>query len=133
MTMRGTAKVLGIIGGIIGLLMETQFFTRVVLGLWGRWDTFWVYLSFTGATDFRLFVFAILGLVGAARAKDRPMSAGILMLVGGIGGFLPTRFWLVPGVVWLLRSFLPVKFWLLPGVLLLIGGILLLVSWKQKP
>jgi len=103
--MRSKAKVLGIIGGIIGLLMGNAVLMPAFLrgeslgGIFG---------------GVLIFVFGILGLVGGIMTKGKPLPAGILMLIGGLGG-----------------GFLSGMFWLVPGILLIIGGILSLVSLKQ--
>jgi len=117
MTMRSGAKILGLIGGIIGLIVGIFLLVSGLLG-----GTLLIgFLGEEGAEvglavimwGVSIFVFAILGLVGGAITTGKPLPAGALMLVGGIGGFLAGTFWIVP------------------GILLIIGGILSLVSLKK--
>lgn len=123
MTIRSDAKVLGIAGGVIGLFLVILLLSRIMRGglaylqalhiLWGistrffgefwRGEAQWLPL---------VLVSAILGLIGGAIVKGKPLRGSIFMLVGG--GFL--LYWS----------------WLLPAGLLLMGGILSLVSWKQS-
>ena len=105
--MRSGAMVLGIIGGVIGLIVGFMFLT----------ETEWAFL---------ICVFAILGLVGGTITKGKPMPAGVLMLLGGIGGFLSGWFCALPGYLFL-KSLLIVT---VPQILLLIGGTLSLASRK---
>jgi len=124
-TIRSDAKVLGIVGGVIGLfLVILLLFSDIIMRggpaylqalhiLWGistrffgefwRGEAQWLPL---------VLVSAILGLIGGAIVKGKPLRGSIFMLVGG--GFL--LYWS----------------WLLPAGLLLIGGVLSLASWKQS-
>ena len=117
MTMRSGAKTLGLIGGIIGLIVGIFLLVSGLLG-----GTLLIgFLGEEGAEvglavimwGVSIFVFAVLGLAGGAITSGKPLPAGALMPVGGIGGFLAGTFWIVP------------------GVLLIIGGILSLASLKK--
>lgn len=106
--MRSGAMVLGLMGGVIGLIVGLMFLT----------ETEWAFF---------ICVFAIFGLVGGAITKGKPVPAGVLMLLGGIGGFVSGRFSALPGYLFF-KSLLIIA---VPQILLLIGGILSLVSRKQ--
>jgi len=129
MTIRSGAKVLGIIGGVIELLMEITpillaviiiarggtAYVKAAITLWNISTRFFggrLVKEMTLLWFVLILVSAILGLIGGAIAKGKPLRGGILMLVGG--GFL--SYWS----------------YLLPAGLLLIGGVLSLVSWKQS-
>jgi hypothetical protein len=116
--MRSGAKVLGIIGGVIGLIVGIFALVLGFLGSELLGGIFGGEAALAGAMitlwSVSIFVFGILGLAGGIMTKGKPLSAGILMLIGGLGGF-----------------FLSGMFWLVPGILLIIGGILSLVSLKQ--
>jgi len=116
--MRSGAKVLGIIGGVIGLIVGISALVLSFLGSELLGGIFGGEAALAGAMitlwGVSIFVFGLLGLVGGIMTKGKPLPAGILMLIGGLGGFLSGMFWLVP------------------GILLIIGGILSLVSLKQK-
>jgi len=115
--MRTGAMVLGIIGGVVGVIVGIISLT--IGGLSGGAG------SLAGGEaaraggmialwGFLIFVFAVLGLIWGAIAKANATKAGILMLTGGVGGFLSG---------W---------FWLFPGILLIVGGILALSSKAEK-
>ena len=115
-TVRAGAMALGIIGGIIGLIIGIVTWTLGALAgeagafLGGEAKKAGALLALWG---FLVFAFAIAGLVGGAMAKAKPLAAGILMLIGGVGGFISG---------W---------FWLFCGILLLIGGVLALIGRKE--
>lgn len=109
--MRTSAMVLGIIGGVIGLIVGIIFLAQGFSFL--SWYVEPAEARRLTLLGFLVFIFAIVGIVGSSITKSKPVAAGVLMLVGGGGGFLSR---------W---------FWLLPGTLLLIGAILSLVSRKQ--
>ncbi len=117
MTMSSGAKILGLIGGIIGLIVGIFLLVSGVIG--GTLLVGFLGKEGTGVGlavimwSVSIFVFAILGLAGGIITRGKPLAAGALMLVGGIGGFLAGTLWTVP------------------GILLIIGGILSLVSLKK--
>ncbi len=105
-----TPALVGIIGGVIGLIVGigAAIFTLFLGGLGSMAG-----VSGSGKiiiAGILLFIFALIGLIGGALSDSNPKKGGLLMLIGGLGGFLSG--W---GIIWLF-----------PGILLLIGGFLTL-------
>ncbi len=117
MTMRGGARILGLIGGIVGvimgifLLVSGVFGGTLLIGFLGE-EGVGVGLAVV-VWSISVFMFAILGLAGGIVTRGKPLAGGVLMLVGGIGGFLAGRSWVFP------------------GILLIIGAVLSLASLKR--
>lgn len=108
--MKTRAARLGIIGGIAGII--AGIFNCIIFLFKAR-STAWV-SSGEISLGFMLlsfvFIFAILGLVGGAITKDRPLVGGVLMLIGGIGGFpLALVSWIPAGILLLMGSILSLK------------------------
>ena len=104
------AMVLGIIGGVVGLFLGILgLFGATVLGDLGMEEDIWLAAL--------LLVLALAGVVGGGIVKAKPGLSSVLMLVGGIGGFL---------IVWSGWFY-----WAFPGILLLIAGGLALAGRKQ--
>ena len=109
------AMIVGIIGGVVGLIVGIIAWT--IASFLGALLTFF-HIDGSGIAllGFLVLALSVVGLVGGALAKAKPLAAGILMLIGGAGGF--------PLVGW---------FWLFPGILLIIGGILAIVGHMGEP
>jgi len=103
MTIRSGAKVLGIIGGVIELLMEITpillagiilarggtAYVKAAITLWNISTRFFggrLVKEMTLLWFVLVLVSAILGLIGGAIVKGKPLRGSIFMLVGG--GFL---------------------------------------------
>ncbi|CAN5206067.1 hypothetical protein BH20ACT9_BH20ACT9_21250 [soil metagenome] len=102
------AMVWGITGGVIGIIAA---FLVIVIGGIGEG------LEAAGARTrggagiaglgFAAVFLAVLGIVGGALARARPMAAAITQLVAGVGGFIAVS-----------------AAWLVSGPLLLVGAVL---------
>lgn len=94
--MRSAARILGIVGGILGLLAAfgVLFFGGLgqafgALGAGIVVDLGWLAL-----------IASIVGIVGGVLAISKPALAGALMLVGGVLGFIAiTLFWVPSGLL----------------------------------
>ena len=109
------AMIVGIIGGVVGLIIGIIAWT-IASFLGALLTLFHIDGSGIALLGFLVLALAVVGLVGGALAKAKPLAAGILMLIGGGGGF-PLAGW----------------FWLFPGILLIIGGILAIVGHMGEP
>ncbi|WAH38218.1 hypothetical protein [Alicyclobacillus dauci] len=100
------ALLLGLVGGIIGIV-------ETVLNIaYGSGNTPSVNVHAIGA-----ILFSVVGVVGSLLARKVPRVAGVVMLVGAVGGFILATF-----------SFIP------PGVLLLLAGLIaVFTSNDRKP
>jgi len=106
---RTAETILGVLGGVFGLGGAIfAFFIGGVAGILGSPDASTV----AGASLGAIFL-SILGIVGGSIASRSAKTAGILMLLSGIGGFIAISFAFI-----------------IAGPLLIIGGILALT---RKP
>lgn len=105
--MRNTARILGIVGGILGVIAAI-----IILVAGGTGEFFGLPLSgFVTSLGWLALVFSVLGIIGGALAISQPGWAGVLMIIAAIGGFVFATLLYIPA-----------------GVLLLIGGILALLG-----
>jgi len=115
---RAAAKVLGIIGGILGIILGGLVIIVMIGSTKAASGTIRIYV-FGIAQDntqvvvlgFVSILLAIAAIVGGAMAKNHRMVASILLLAPAILGFILIR-----------------EAWFLPSLLLLVGGVLESVS-----
>ncbi len=81
--MRGTAMVLGILGGLCGLLMALLTIGGGLLnaGVGGQADTTATLGGFGAAG----LAFSVLAFIGAGLTLTKPRAAAVLLLIAGVG------------------------------------------------
>ncbi len=132
------AQVLGLFGGIGGTLLTSliiivtrasRILARVSVGRLIAGISIWSYV---------VFIFAVIGIIGAALVRSKPKAGGILMGTSGLGGLMAVTVMIlithrVSGVDFVEGTF---------SILLLICGILGIISgsrhqpqidFEQKP
>ena len=107
--MRIGALILGIIGGIGGFIAAILVLIAGGIGMAFGAEEAGIVVGFAWA----VIPFALIGIIGGALALAKPTTAGIMMLISGIGGFIAIS-----------------AGYLFAGPLLIVGGILALVGRK---
>jgi hypothetical protein len=101
--MKNAARLLGIIGGLVGLLFAL---TDLLVGGLGRLLHLPLSRLIAGL-GWGALIASVVGLVGAALAISRPKVAGALMIIAAVGGFFSLYvFYVVAGLLLLVGGFL---------------------------
>ena len=114
--MKITSSILGIIGGIGGLAISIIIIVNGYLGIG---------LGASGAAaragvGWATLILSLVGITGGGLAISRPTTAGILMLISGVGGFIA-----------LTTGALTIGY-ILGGPLLIAGGALALIVGRKR-
>lgn len=103
------ALVLGITGGAIGIVAAL-----IAIFIGGVGSAFEAEGAGTvTGLGVAAFFIAVLGIIGGALSRGRPVAAAIIQAISGVGGFIAIS-----------------AFWLLSGPLLLIGAVF---AWLGRP
>ena len=102
--MRTAARVLGIAGGVLGLLLSVLLFLAADAS------------SAAFKENWASLFFSVLGIIGSARVKAQPRAGGAVVLISGVavsalGGLMSV----------------PLAY-IVPGPLLFIGGLLAILA-----
>jgi len=106
------ALILGILGGVGALISSI-----ILIGQAGSLIAQAAVPSVLIGMEWAAVILALIGITGGALALSKPTIAGILMLISGIGEFIPSR----------MDSYLVIG-----AYLLIFGGILALYVGKYK-
>ena len=123
------ARILGLLGGIGGTMLTSL----IILVIWARRILARIrpgssLVNSVSIWSYFIFVFAVIGIVGAALVESKPKTGGILMLISGIAGVVAV------GVAFIVAGRLSVVD-LVEGIfslLLLVSGILGINSFSRQ-
>ena len=114
--MKITALILGIIGGIGGIAISVIIIVNGYLGIGLGASRFVV----RAGVGWAALIVSLGGITGGALVMSRPTTGGILMLIGGIGGFVA-----------LTIDALTIGY-IFGGPLLIAGGVLALIVGRKQ-